>query len=271
NIYITPEGYHGATLYGSTSDLALCRETFLNTITAAEILNTDRTFIKELQEIHANLHPYQISKKGGYLQEWYHDWEDEDPKHRHQSHLFGLYPGHHLSPETTPKITEAVKQTLNVKGDKSTGWSQGWKINLWARLKDGNRAYQLYRELLKYREPTGFSFDFSKGGGTYPNLFDAHPPFQIDGNFGGAAGVLEMLIHSSESDIHILPACPDVWDHGMLYGVKARGGFELRFRWYDGEVTALSIYSDHGGDTVVHYNNRRVEVHLDAGQTLDIL
>ncbi|TDS18755.1 alpha-L-fucosidase 2 [Maribacter caenipelagi] len=271
NMYVTSTGYRGATLYGATSDLAIVREVFNNTIRAAEILDTDLAFQNELKERLNELHPYQISKKGGHLLEWYHDWDDDDPQHRHQSHLFGLYPGHHISPERTPELAEAAKKTLNIKGDKSTGWSQGWRINLWARLKDGKRAYKLYRELLNYVDPTGLEANNSNAGGTYPNLFDAHPPFQIDGNFGGAAGVMEMIVQSTEKSIHLLPAIPDTWQKGKLHGVKARGGFELTFSWENKKVTNLTIFSKNGGKTIVHCNGETYEVSLKENQTIQII
>ena len=267
NMYITSDGYKGSVMYGATSDLAFIREVFTNTIKAANILDVDHTLQDELQETLKELHPYQISKNGGHLLEWYHDWKDADPQHRHQTHLFGLYPGHHITPDSTPDIANAARKTLNIKGDKSTGWSQGWRINLWARLKDGNRAYKLYRELLNYVEPTGLEFNYADGGGTYPNLFDAHPPFQIDGNFGGAAGVLEMIIQSTEQNIHLLPAIPDSWSQGKIEGVRARGGFELTFSWENHEVKKLTIFSKNGGETAVHCNNKTYEVKLKEGET----
>lgn len=270
NLYKTPDGYTGATLYGATADLAIIRELFSHTIKAAELLGVKDEFIDLLSERLAGLHPYQVSK-GGYLQEWYHDWEDQDPQHRHQTHLIGLYPGNHITPESTPELAEASKITLNVRGDKSTGWSQGWRINLWARLKDGNRAYKLYRELLTYVEPSGIQYNMANGGGTYPNLLDAHPPFQIDGNFGGAAGVLEMLAYSTSDMIELLPALPDSWADGSISGLRARGGFELSFSWKNGEVTGLKISSENGGKTQVICNGKSIEVSLKPGEKRALL
>ena len=270
NLYRTSNNYVGATLYGATADLAIIRELFESTIKAAKTLGIDTSFQRDLRLRLDQIHPYQISKQG-HLQEWYHDWEDPDPQHRHQTHLFGLYPGSHLSPESTSDLANAAKKTLNVKGDKSTGWSQGWRINLWARLKDGNRSYKLYRELLNYVKPTGLEFNYSDGGGTYPNLFDAHPPFQIDGNFGGAAGVLEMIIQSAEKSIHLLPAIPDSWTQGSISGVKARGGFELSFDWENKQVKNLSVFSKTGGKTVIHCNNNTYEVMIKEKETVQII
>lgn len=269
NLYKTPEGYKGATLYGATSDLAFIRELFTITIQAAKVLDRDVSFQNTLEEYLAELHPYQVSKDG-HLQEWYHDWEDVDPQHRHQTHLFGLHPGNHISPTATPKLAEACKKTLNIKGDKSTGWSQGWRINLWARLKDGERAYKLYRELLNYVDPSGLNYNYSNGGGTYPNLFDAHPPFQIDGNFGGAAGVLEMIIHSTSDRIELLPAIPDSWSQGELSGVKARGGFELDLKWQNSKVNSLTVFSKHGGSTTILCNAKEYAIELSKGEKLHV-
>ncbi|MEM6320024.1 MAG: glycoside hydrolase family 95-like protein [Bacteroidota bacterium] len=260
-----PDGYKGAVLYGATSDLAFIRELFDVTIKAATILNIDQDFQQELKDKLASLHPYQISKKGGHLQEWYYDWEDVDPKHRHQTHLYGLHPGHHISVDKTPELAKACRVTLNVKGDKSTGWSQGWRVNLWARLKDGNRAHQLYRQLLNYVQPSDKINYFAKGG-TYPNLLDAHPPFQIDGNFSGAAGVIEMLVQSSEETITLLPALPDEWSSGSISGVKARGGYELSFQWTDKKVSSLTIFSENGGKTTIVANGKKMEVLLEKGE-----
>ncbi len=269
NRFITPEGYQGSTLYGVTSDLAMIRECFEQTIAASRVLETDSEFRSKLEKALAKLYPYQIGKKGN-LQEWYHDWEDVDPKHRHQSHLYGLYPGHHINPDKTPELADACRITLDIKGDDTTGWSKGWRINLWARLWDGNRAYKQYRELLRYVAPDGVKTTYSKGGGTYPNLFDAHPPFQIDGNFGGAAAVIEMLLQSSQDEIRLLPALPDVWANGSVKGIKARGGFEISIDWKDKTPTKIKVRSTQGGSTILIHGKKRENLILTPNETAEI-
>lgn len=265
NLYITPDGYKGATLYGGSADLAMIRECFLQTIKASEILNVDADFRMKLKNAYDKLYPYQIGKKGN-LQEWYYDWEDPEPQHRHQSHLFGLFPGNHISPLATPELANACRKTLEIKGDETTGWSKGWRINLWARLLDGNHAYKMYRELLKYVEPDGVKTDYARGGGTYPNLFDAHPPFQIDGNFGGAAAIAEMLVQSTENEIHLLPALPDDWKSGSVSGICARGGFEVSMEWENKTMKRFSIQAKVTGKTTVYLGSEKQEITLKKGQ-----
>ncbi|MDX8339225.1 glycoside hydrolase family 95 protein [Draconibacterium sp. IB214405] len=269
NNYVTDKGYRGATLYGATSDLAMIRECFLQTIQASEVLNVDADFRAELEQALAKMYPYQIGKKGN-LQEWYYDWEDADPKHRHQSHLFGLHPGGHITPGETPELAEACKTTLEIKGDETTGWSKGWRINLWARLLDGNHAYKMYRELLSYVDPSGTETQYSQGGGTYPNLFDAHPPFQIDGNFGGAAGVIEMLMQSHQNRIDLLPALPDAWPQGSVSGICARGGYEISMDWSDGKLNSVTVLAKTGGSTKLVCQGEEKEVELAKGESVTL-
>ena len=253
NRFITPTGYKGDTGYGGTADLAMIRELFLDMIQAEKILKKDPAFQKSLEDALAKMLPYQIGAAGN-LQEWYFDWADTDPKHRHQSHLYGLYPGTHVTVDQTPTIAAASKKTLEIKGDETTGWSKGWRINLWARLKDGDHAYKMYRELLKYVEPDGVKVNYQRGGGTYPNLFDAHPPFQIDGNFGGSAAVAEMLVQSTPDLIELLPAVPKAWSSGKVSGLKARGGYEISMQWEGGQVKNVKIKSKNSASVRVRMN-----------------
>ena len=167
---------------------------------------------------------------------------------------------------STPELAAACSRTLEIKGDESTGWSKGWRINLWARLLDGNHAYKMLRELLTYVDPSGEEPQYSQGGGTYPNFLDAHPPFQIDGNFGGAAGILEMLVQSTEDEIFLLPALPDAWQNGEIEGIVARGGFALDLKWEDGRIVETEILARTGGQTTLHSGDLTKEVELQAGE-----
>ncbi len=269
NLYMTSDGYVGATLYGATADLAIIRECLDACIHACEELNIDHVFKNELRHYYSKLYDYKVGKNGN-LQEWYHDWADADPKHRHQSHLFGLYPGHQIHPTRTPELSKACRKTLEIKGDETTGWSKAWRINLWARLHDGNRAYKMYRELLNYVEPDkAKKTKYSGGGGTYPNLFDAHPPFQIDGNFGGAAGLLEMLLHSYDDTLTLLPALPDVWTEGCVKGIMARGAFELDIEWKDGKLKRLRILSKKGGSCTIKYQGKELALTSSKGEVFN--
>ena len=269
NRFVTPDGYAGATLYGSMADMAITRECLTDAIRAAEVLKTDKDFRREAEGKLARLLPYKIGKNGN-LQEWFHDWPDQDPKHRHQSHLFGLYPGHHLSVSETPELAKACARTLEIKGDNTTGWSTGWRVNLYARLHDSEGAYRIYRRLLKYVSPDGYKGkDARRGGGTYPNLLDAHAPFQIDGNFGGCAGVAEMLVQSDETSITLLPALPKEWKDGSVKGLCARGGFVIDMEWKDGQVTSAQVTARKGGKTRVYFNGTSRNVRLKAGESIE--
>ena len=268
NEYVTDKGYHGVTCYGGTADLAIIRELLQNVCAAGILCNEP---VGAYKKVLAKLHPYTIGKEGD-LNEWYYDWRDWDPKHRHQSHLIGLYPGHHL---TQPELQKAAEQTLIQKGDETTGWSTGWRINLWARLHNGEKAYQIYRKLLTFTDAQDDQRPGTRhAGGTYANLMDAHPPFQIDGNFGGTAGVCEMLMQSRLTDrstvIELLPALPKEWSNGKVSGLCARGGYEVSFEWKGGKVRDAQIKAKKAGTVTLLYNNQRKTLKLKAGQTLPV-
>lgn len=238
NIYIGPGGYTGATLYGGTADLAIIRECLQDARSAALELG-DNAFADEIADVLPKLADYKIGAAGN-LQEWYHDWQDWDPQHRHQSHLIGVYPGHQI-PAGTP-LADAAHKTLEIRGFETTGWSSGWRVNLYARLGDGESAYKMYRRLLRYVSPDEYKGeDARRGGGTYPNLMDAHSPFQIDGNFGGCAGVIEMLVQSAPDGISALPALPSAWPSGSIKGIRTRTGETVDLSWKDGKVKKLTV------------------------------
>lgn len=238
NIYITPDGYYGRTAYGTTSDHAIIRECLSNAVSAASLLG-DSSFAEKAEDVLSRLGGYKVGANGA-LQEWYHDWKDQDPQHRHQSHLIGVYPGHQIKAGSS--LADAALKTLEIKGYETTGWSCGWRVNLYARLGEGEKAYRMYRRLLRYVSPDRYEGeDARRGGGTYPNLFDAHSPFQIDGNFGGCAGVIEMLVQSDPQEIYALPALPSAWPSGHIKGVRTRTGQTVDLQWKDGKVKRLNV------------------------------
>lgn len=238
NGYKGPNGKVVHVCAGSTMDNQIVRELFTNTIAAAQILGIDSVFTKELTAKCARLKPTTIGRDGRIM-EWMKPYEEADPHHRHVSHLYGLYPGNEISVERTPELAEAARQSLLARGDKSTGWSMAWKMNLWARLHDGAHAYKLLVDLL--RPCVDKQMNKQEGGGTYPNLFCAHPPFQIDGNLGGCAAIAEMLIQSQTGKIEVLPALPPTWKRGSFEGLKVQGGGEVSAKWTEGVVTEIGL------------------------------
>jgi alpha-L-fucosidase 2 len=242
-------------------DSEIIRDLFDHTLEAAQALGRDVEWQADVRKAREKLPPLQIGK-GGQLQEWIEDWDMEAPEqnHRHVSHLYALYPSERISPQSTPALAKAARVTLERRGDISTGWSLGWKINFWARLQDGERSFALLNLLLHPQR-------------SYTNLFDAHPPFQIDGNFGGASGIMEMLVQSHLNELHLLPALPKAWASGEVKGIRARGGLTLHLRWERGQLQTATAVADRDISVTVRLAGSATTrtLTLKAGQETSLL
>ena len=265
---VTPDGWspeHGPEEEGVTYDQEIIYDLFTNTIEAADVLGDDTEFRDHIAGLRDKLLKPKIGR-WGQLQEWEADKDDPKDDHRHVSHLFALYPGRQITRAGTPELAEAARVSLQARGDASTGWSRAWKIKFWARLWDGDHAYTMLRSLLNVVRGTETIYGES-GAGVYPNLFDSHPPFQIDGNFGATAGYCEMLVQSHAGRIHLLPALPKAWPSGKVTGLCARGGFEVDMSWNDGHLNQAVIHSKSGLPCKVVCGDQTWEFNTTAGKS----
>jgi alpha-L-fucosidase 2 len=265
NHFKMPDGQDASISLGCTYQSEIVRYLFTACIEASQILGTDENFRNELITKRDRLEPIRIGPDGRIM-EWPEPYQEVDPHHRHVSHLWGLYPGNEISPATTPDLAAAARKTLIARGDDSIGWSYAFKALLWARLGDGDHAWKLVRGALN--PVTSQEISYSNGGGVYPNMFDACPPFQIDANFGVPAAIAEMLVQSQEGVIDLLPALPSSWKDGMVTGLCARGGFEVDIKWRDGVLVSAVIHSKLGGPCHVGYYGKQIVLQTRKGKSI---
>jgi len=251
---------NGGLVAGPTMDHQIIRNLFANCIESSRILRIDSDFRHKLSDLYKRIAPNQIGRLG-QLQEWLEDVDDPDNTHRHVSHLWGLHPGSEITAEGAPALFKAAKQSLEFRGDEGTGWSMGWKVNFWARLRDGDRAHRLLQRQLRLVKESGTRM---RGGGTYANLFDAHPPFQIDGNFGATAGITELLLQNHANEIHLLPALPSAWKNGSIEGLRARGGIEIDITWRKGRLAEVILYATRRSTQTIRYKRRQIKLQMQA-------
>lgn len=277
NSFKTDSGLVSQVDAGAAMEREIIHDLFSNYLLAQRVLGGDEPFRDQIAVARGRIRPLEVGK-AGQLMEWSKDWDlnAPEPHHRHTSHLFALHPGRQISPLATPQLAAAARKTLELRGDEGTGWSKAWKLNFWARLRDGDHAYKLLCDQLKFVDTSATKYD--GGGGTYPNLFDAHPPFQIDGNFGAVSGMTEMLLQSHElytdpaspdADryvIDLLPALPTAWPSGSVKGLRARGGFEVNIAWQRGKLTSAEIHSRAGTACRVRHGSMTRDLNLQPGE-----
>jgi alpha-L-fucosidase 2 len=271
NVFEMKDGTKAHICLGATIDEQLVRYLFKATSLAANELGVDADFARELDEKRAKLAPTRVGSDGRIM-EWLDEYAEPEPHHRHVSHLWGLFPGDEIDARREPQLAAAARKTLDARGDAGTGWGTAFKLGMWARLGDGPRAYDLLKEHLQPAKPSERPGGWT--GGIYPNLFGAHPPFQIDGNLGGPAVIAEMLLQSRtteragwQTEIRLLPALPPAWPEGSVRGLKARGGYEVDFSWRDGQVVTCTVRANRDGEITLICNNGPITRQLQAGQT----